>query len=70
MSSSTTGGAVHHARLVSNVTATVERSRADIMAGFMKSESGFKIETVRVKFILTVVFFCLQFVQHTSGKRL
>ncbi|KAI7794302.1 nuclear envelope integral membrane protein 1 [Triplophysa rosa] len=37
------------------------------MAGLMKSQNGFNIETVRVKLILTAVVFCLQFVQQTSG---
>lgn len=53
---------------VSSVTATVKRSRVDIMAGLMKSQNVLNIVTVRVKLILTAVFFSLQFVQQTSGK--
>ncbi len=38
------------------------------MAGLMKSESGFGIETVRLKVILTAVLFLFYFSQ-TSGKQ-
>lgn len=66
--SSAAGDAVQHSSLVGNVTTTIEETREDIMAGLMKSESGFRIKTVRLKVILTTVLFSFHFSQ-TSGKQ-
>ncbi|XP_077074625.1 nuclear envelope integral membrane protein 1 isoform X2 [Siphateles boraxobius] len=64
--SSAAGDAVQHSSLVGNVTPTIEETREDIMAGLMKSKSGFRIKTVRLKVILTTVLFSFHFSQ-TSG---
>lgn len=66
--SSAAGDAVQHSSLVGNVTPTIEETREDIMAGLMKCESGFRIETVRLKVILTTVLFLFHLSQ-TSGKQ-
>lgn len=68
VSSSAAGDAVQHSSLVGNVTPTIEETREDIMAGLMKSKSGFGIETVRLKVILTAVLFLFHLSQ-TSGKQ-
>jgi len=66
--SSAADDAVHQSSLVGNVTPTIEETREDIMAGLMKSESGFRTKTVRLKVILITVLFSFHFYQ-TLGKQ-